>query len=120
MAMGTRERDEQGSFWIPTSALPTTASHPFYEHVNRILDGRGFDGFVEELCRRFYHQRMGRPSLAAAGITATQCSRAWGRGSRGRISRSRNGVAGTGPATPRRVTRCTPTDDGFEVGAASG
>ena len=66
MAMGRRERDEQGSFWIPTSALPTTASHPFYEHVNRILDGRGFDGFVEDLCRKFYPQRMGRPSLAPA------------------------------------------------------
>jgi len=66
MAMGRRERDEQGSFWIPTSALPTTAAHPFYEHVNRILDGRGFDGFVEDLCRKFYPQRMGRPSLAPA------------------------------------------------------
>ncbi len=67
--MGTRERDDQGSFWIPTSALPTTASHPFYEQVNRILDGRGFDGFVEDLCRRFYHQRMGRPSLARRCIS---------------------------------------------------
>ncbi len=33
MAMGMRERDDQGSFWIPTTALPTTASHPFYEQV---------------------------------------------------------------------------------------
>jgi transposase len=66
MAMGTREQDAQGSFWIPTSALPTSASHPFYEQVNRILDGRGFDGFVEDLCRKFYHERMGRPSLAPA------------------------------------------------------
>jgi len=66
MAMGRRDRDDQGSFWIPTSALPTTASHPFYEQVNRILDSRGFDSFVEELCSKFYHQRMGRPSLAPA------------------------------------------------------
>jgi len=66
MAMGTREQDDQGSFWIPTSALPMSASHPFYEQVNRILDGRGFDGFVEDLCRKFYHERMGRPSLAPA------------------------------------------------------
>ncbi len=49
-----------------STPLPTTASHPFYEQVNRILDGRGFDGFVEDLCRKFYHQRMGRPSLAPA------------------------------------------------------
>jgi transposase len=66
MAMGTREQDDQGSFWIPTSALPMSASHPFYEQVNRILDGRGFDRFVEDLCRPFYHERMGRPSLAPA------------------------------------------------------
>ena len=66
MAMGTREQDDQGSFWIPTSALPMSASHPFYEQVNRILDGRGFDGFVQDLCRKFYHERMGRPSLAPA------------------------------------------------------
>ena len=66
MAMGTREQDDQGNFWIPTSALPMSASHPFYEQVNRILDGRGFDGFVEDLCRKFYHERMGRPSLAPA------------------------------------------------------
>ena len=66
MAMGTREQDDQGSFWIPTSALPMSASHPFYEQVNRILDGRCFDGFVADLCRKFYHERMGRPSLAPA------------------------------------------------------
>ena len=43
-----------------------SASHPFYEQVNRILDGRCFDGFVADLCRKFYHERMGRPSLAPA------------------------------------------------------
>ena len=53
MAMGKRDQDDQGNFWIPTSALPTAASHPFYEHVNRILDGKDFDGFVEDLCRKF-------------------------------------------------------------------
>jgi transposase len=66
MAMGMREQDDQGNFWIPTSALPMSASHPFYEQVNRILDSRGFDRFVEDLCRKFYHERMGRPSLAPA------------------------------------------------------
>ncbi|MFH1420182.1 MAG: transposase, partial [Planctomycetota bacterium] len=54
----------RGSFWVSTSSLPMASSHPFYEQVNRILDGRSFDGFVEGLCRKFYHQRMGRPSPA--------------------------------------------------------
>jgi transposase len=66
MAMGKREQDDQWSFWIPTSALPMSASHPFYEQVNRILDGQGFDRFVEDSCRRFYADKMGRPSLAPA------------------------------------------------------
>jgi transposase len=66
MAMGTRERDDQGTFWVATSALPMSAAHPFYEQVNRILDRRGFDGFVEGLCGKFYHERMGRPSLPPA------------------------------------------------------
>lgn len=66
MAMGRRERDDQGSFWISTSALPMASAHPFYEQVNRILDGKDFDRLVEDLCRQFYHQRMGRPSLTPA------------------------------------------------------
>jgi transposase len=64
--MGYRELDDQANFWIPTSALPVTASHPFYEQVNKILDAQGFDRFVEDQCRRFYAARMGRPSLPPA------------------------------------------------------
>lgn len=66
MAMGKREQQDQGQFWIPTEQLPTAASHPFYEQLNRILDKNGFDGFTENLCTQFYHERMGRPSLAPA------------------------------------------------------
>jgi transposase len=32
--------------------------------LNEILDGAGFDRFVEEQCRQFYAPVMGRPSLA--------------------------------------------------------
>jgi transposase len=66
MAMGKRDREHQGDFWIPTASLPVSASHPFYEQVNRILDSQGFDGFVEGLCARFYAAKMGRPSLPPA------------------------------------------------------
>ena len=54
MAMGKRLLDEQQSFWVSTSDLPRAAGHPFYERVNQILDGRGFDTFVEDACRSFY------------------------------------------------------------------
>jgi len=31
--------------------------------LNRLLEERGFDDFVERQCARFYAERMGRPSL---------------------------------------------------------
>jgi transposase len=39
-------------------------AHPFYEQLNRLLEARGFDAWVEQQCARFYAARMGRPSLA--------------------------------------------------------
>lgn len=66
MAMGKRGRSVQGEFWVETTSLPPAPAHPFYVEVNKILDTRGFDGFVEEQCRRFYAEKMGRPSLAPA------------------------------------------------------
>lgn len=66
MAMGKREREDQGSFWVATSELPVGQAHPFYAKVNQILDQHGFDAFVEDACRKFYADRMGRPSLAPA------------------------------------------------------
>jgi hypothetical protein len=38
-------------------------SGPFYELFNEVLEGAGFDEFVEGLCARFYHPRLGWPSL---------------------------------------------------------
>ena len=66
MAMGQRKQERQEAFWVPTSELPQTPGHPFYERLNRILDGQGFDRFVEERCRKFYADQMGRPSLPPA------------------------------------------------------
>ena len=68
MAMGTRkQRERQEDLWIATAELPRSAGHPFYERLNELLEEAGFDGFVEERCRRFYAPKMGRPSLAARG-----------------------------------------------------
>src|SRR6516165_11158390 len=64
MAMGTRQRRERTEdLWIPVSELPRSASHPFYEHLNQILDEHDFDSFVEDRCRRFYATARGRPGL---------------------------------------------------------
>ncbi len=66
MAMGERKRERQETFWIPASELPQAPGHPFYERLNKILDGQGFDRFVEGRCRKFYADKMGRPSLPPA------------------------------------------------------
>ena len=63
MAMGKRKREAESSFWIATADLPQTPGHPFYERLNQILDAHGFDPWVERLCRKFYADKMGRPSL---------------------------------------------------------
>jgi hypothetical protein len=50
MALGRRGGVEDG-LWIPTTELPRSPGHPFYQRVNRVLAEAGFDRFVEDLCR---------------------------------------------------------------------
>src|SRR5438874_11426510 len=64
MGMGRREQQRrQEELWIAHTELPRTVAHPFYEQLNRVLEGRGFDEWVEGQCARFYAEKMGRPSL---------------------------------------------------------
>jgi len=62
--MGTRkQRERQEELWY-RSELPEAPGHPFYKRLNEMLDRDGFDGFCEGRCREFYHEKLGRPSLA--------------------------------------------------------
>ena len=61
--MGGRENEPQAEFWVATRDLPRSPGHPFYQQLNRLLDAAGFDRFCEEACRKFYAERMGRPSI---------------------------------------------------------
>jgi transposase len=64
MAMGKRRRHaKQATMWVATQDLPRTAGHPFYARLNQILDKHDFDGYVEDLCQRFYADEVGRPGL---------------------------------------------------------
>jgi transposase len=64
MAMGSkRRRQRQEELWISTATLARPASHPFYERLNQLFDASEFDEFAEAACRRFYDERLGRPSL---------------------------------------------------------
>jgi transposase len=64
MAMGKRRQHQQQSLFIVAADLPRTAAHPFYRKLNQVMAEGGFDRFAEDLCASFYHQTMGRPSLA--------------------------------------------------------
>jgi transposase len=64
MAMGTRgKRERQEDLWVVTSEVVGTPAHAFYDRLNQILDQHHFDGNVEQLCRRYYKGRLGRPSI---------------------------------------------------------
>ena len=67
MAMGRRKKQVQQSLFIPTTKLPRSAAHRFYAKLNEVLAGWKFDEFVdefvEELCAKFYEEKLGRPSL---------------------------------------------------------
>src|ERR1700682_6287251 len=64
MAMGTRkDQEQQEALWVPHTALPKGASHPFYQRLNQLLEESYFDEFVEGRCQRFYAEKRGRPSL---------------------------------------------------------
>ena len=64
MAMGQRKRQEQDPLWIWHEDLPRSQGHPYYEALNQILNHLGFDDWVEAVCQPFYHESLGRPSVA--------------------------------------------------------
>jgi hypothetical protein len=44
--------------------------HPFYPQLNEVLDQAGFYEFCEARCRKFYHEKLSRPSLAPESTSA--------------------------------------------------
>jgi Transposase domain (DUF772)/Transposase DDE domain len=62
MALGHRLPKELPA-WIATADLPPTPAHPFYQRLNRVFQEAGFDGFVEDLCRPYYADSIGRPGI---------------------------------------------------------
>jgi transposase len=62
MALGRRNQERQGEFWVATQALPTSPGHVFYVKLNELLAEGGFDEWVENLCSPYY-AKSGRPSI---------------------------------------------------------
>ena len=62
MAM-RRESDVQADLMVTWAEMPRSPGHAFYDELQTLLTEAGFDGFVEEICKRYYAPRMGAPSL---------------------------------------------------------
>ena len=58
-----RQGDRQGELMVMWSEMPRSPGHVFYDRLQEVLVGAGFDGFVEEACRAFYAKTMGAPSV---------------------------------------------------------
>src|SRR3954453_16860861 len=64
MSMGTRKsRQRQEQLWVMHTELAAAPGHPFYHHLNALLDEENFDEFAEAQCARFYCSANGRPPL---------------------------------------------------------
>ena len=63
MALGRRPEQRQQEMWVATAELPKSEGHIFYRQLNELLKQTGFDPFVEELCRPYYHAALGRPGI---------------------------------------------------------
>ena len=62
MAMG-RQGDCQGDLVVAWSEMPRSPGHVFYDRLQEVLIGAGFDGYVEAICAPYYAQRNGAPSV---------------------------------------------------------
>jgi transposase len=62
MALGRRKREQQ-ELLVATTSLPQSPGHPFYEKLNGLLAEAKFDEYVEELCRPYYADGVGRPGI---------------------------------------------------------
>src|SRR5271167_235580 len=62
MAMGRSEgvQDDLMATW---AEMPRSPGHAFYDRLQELLQGAGFDAFVEGVCKPYYAPRMGAPSL---------------------------------------------------------
>src|SRR2546426_11841129 len=105
MAMGTRkDREEQEELWVPHTALPKGASHPFYQRLNQLLEKSHFDEFVEGRCQRFYAKKRGRPSLVPGGVFPAAADRVFRRDRFGAWDRLAGaGRAGAAALSPGRT-----------------
>jgi transposase len=62
MALG-RQGDRQADLMVGWAERPRSPGHAFYDRLQAVLVGAGFDGFAEKECAPDYARKRGRPSL---------------------------------------------------------
>src|SRR5436305_11354251 len=62
MALG-RQGERQADLMLSWAELPRSPGHAFYDRLQAVLVGAGFDGFAEGQCAPYYASKRGRPSL---------------------------------------------------------
>jgi RHS repeat-associated protein len=60
LALGRRRR-EQPEMWVATPDLPRSPDHVFYRTLNSLLKEAHVDRTLEDLCRPYYADEIGRP-----------------------------------------------------------
>lgn len=63
MAMGKHRVGPRQDQLFYASEGVETPGHPFYQRLNQILSDARFDEFCETRCEKFFHKRLGRPSM---------------------------------------------------------
>jgi transposase len=63
MALGRRNVEEQGQLWLLASQAPRSPGHVFYQKLNELLAEARFDRWVEDRCRPYYAEKLGRPGI---------------------------------------------------------
>ena len=62
MALG-RQGERQADLMVGWAELPRSPGHAFYDRLQAVLVGAGFDGFAEKECAAYYAGKRGRPSI---------------------------------------------------------
>src|SRR5256714_2454735 len=62
MALG-RQGERQADLMIGWAELPRSPGHAFYDRLQAVLVGAGFDRFAETECEPYYASKRGRPSI---------------------------------------------------------
>jgi transposase len=62
MAM-KRDGDAQPDLIVSWADIPRSPGHAFYDKLQKLLIGAGFDRFVEDCCEAYYAPRMGAPPV---------------------------------------------------------